>query len=106
MSKLETLNIREGTNKEKCAIVFLKDTEDRAAAVKKGVALGLQESTVRTWCSQWAAMLGGAKKKKKAPAKAVKKAAPAKAAKKAAPAKKPAAKKAVKRETMESRPAA
>jgi transposase-like protein len=77
-------NIREGTSKYKVAEVF--KAKDKDAAIKKGLALGLQESTVRTWCSQW--KNGGGKKtaKKAAPAKKAVKAAPAKkAAKKAAP---------------------
>lgn len=101
MTKLADLNIREGSNKEKVAIVFLK-AGDRDAAVKKAVALGLEESTARTWCSQWA---GGKKPAKKAKKVVVKKAAPKKAKKaapkKAAAKKAPPAKKAVKRETME-----
>lgn len=108
MTKLADLNIREGSNKEKVAIVFLK-AQDRDAAVKKGLSLDLQESTVRTWCSQWSK--GGVKKvAKKAGAKktvakkaSAKKAAPKKAAAAAAkPAPKKAAKKAVKRETLDA----
>lgn len=102
MTTLASLNIREGSNKEKVAIVFLK-AGDRDAAVKKAVALGLEESTARTWCSQWA---HGGKKAKKAVKKAAAPAKKAAAAKKAAPAKKTAKKKAVKRETIEESRAA
>jgi hypothetical protein len=76
MTTLAQLNIREGSNKEKVAIVFLK-AQDREAAVKKALALGLQESTARTWCSSWSkgkkAVVNKGKKstaKKAAPAKA------------------------------------
>jgi hypothetical protein len=99
MTKLADLNIREGSNKEKVATVFLK-AGDRDAAVKKAVSLGLQETTARTWCSQWA---GG---KKKAVKKTVVK-PPAKKATAKPTAKKAVAKKtAVKREKIETSAAA
>lgn len=86
MTTLAQLNIREGSNKEKVAAVFLK-AQDREAAVKKAVALGLQESTARTWCSSWAK--GKKAVVNKGAKKSAKKAAPAKAKAKA---KKPAKK--------------
>jgi hypothetical protein len=96
MTTLASLNIREGSNKEKVAKMFLEKGKD--AAVKKAASLGLEESTARTWCSAWGK--GGAKKKaKKAPAKKAAKAAPKKTAKKAA-------KKSVKRERVEAQPSA
>ena len=83
------LDHRPDSAKGKVHEVF--DTKGKDAAIKKAIALGKQESTARTWCSQFK---DGAKTKKKAaPAKAakktVKKAAPAK---KKAPAKKAPAK--------------
>lgn len=81
---MKLTDIREGTHKHAVAKLFLESKGDREACVKKGVKLGLQESTVRTWCSAWANS---------------KKAAPAKKATKA-PAKKAPAKKAAKREKL------
>lgn len=101
MTKLADLNIREGSNKEKVAVVFLK-AGDRDAAVKKAVSLGLEPTTARTWCSQWA---GGKKKAVKKAVKAAPKAAAKKAVVKKAAAKKAPAKKAVKREKLPDQPA-
>lgn len=84
---MKLTDIREGTAKHAVAKVFIDTKGDREACVKKGVAKGVQESTVRTWCSSWAT--GGGKK-----------AAPAKKAAKKAPAKKAAAKKPAKREKL------
>jgi hypothetical protein len=93
---------RVGSNKGKVHMVF--DEKGKDAAIKKAVALEIQETTARTWCSTWGAGKGKKKVAKAAPAKkAVKKTAkkaPAKkAAKKAAPAK-------VKRERAEEQASA
>jgi DNA-binding protein HU-beta len=89
---------REGSSKGKVHQVF--DTKGRDAAMAKAKALGIMESTARTWTSAWAR--GGTKKKstvkretpakkpaaKKAPAKTAKKTAKKSSVKRAAPAKK------------------
>lgn len=105
MTKLSDLNIREGSNKEAVAKIFCDTKGDREACVKKGLKLGLQESTIRTWCSSWATGNVTNKGKKTAKKAAPKKAAAAKKAvakKSAAPAKKAAAKPAKKREQLEA----
>jgi hypothetical protein len=51
MTTIASLNIREGTRKEKVAGTFLKQGKD--AAVKLAVKLGLKETTARTWASSW-----------------------------------------------------
>ena len=79
---MKLTDIREGTTKHAVAKVFLDTKGDREACVKKGTKLGVQESTVRTWCSSWAnGKKASPPKKAKAPAKSAKKAAPKKAAK-------------------------
>lgn len=78
---------RAGSNKSLVHKVF--DEKGKDAALKKASALGLADSTARTWCSQWARD-GKKGKSSKGPTTA-KKAAAKPAAKPAA--KKPAAKK-------------
>jgi hypothetical protein len=91
MSKEAYKDHRAGSSKGEVHRVF--DTKGVDAAIKKGEALGLQSSTVRTWCSFWkngSKKPDGAAKSAKAP-KAVKTAkaakTPAKKAAKKAPAK-------------------
>lgn len=92
---------RAGSAKGKCHKVW-DDTKDRAAVIKKAVALGKAEATGSTWASEFANPPEKTTKKAK---KAVKRERPAKAAKKAAPkkaAKKSAKKPAVKREKLDA----
>jgi hypothetical protein len=78
---------RPGSNKGEVHRVF--DDKGPEAAIKKAVALEIQESTARTWISSWRTDAP-----KKAAKKVAKKAPAKKTVKKTAKAKKPAAKKA------------
>ena len=51
MTTIASLNIREGSRKEKVAVVFLKQGKD--AAVKKAKQLGLKEATAKSWAWAW-----------------------------------------------------